>query len=523
MTSENLVPLLPEIVLAVAAIGIYMAGAFVESPRLWRWIVLAALALAGIALWTGGGDPPQTVVADPLALYGRWFSLAAGTILLLMAWRPVSTSEAPEYCGTLLLLISGLMLASAAGDLVLVFVGLELVSIPTYILLYLGRRDTRSQESTAKYFYLSILSSATLLYGLSFLYGMAGRTDLHLIHAKLIAGGAGSFAILARAALVLILAGLGFRIAAVPFHFYAPDVYQGATHANAGLLAVAPKIAGLIVLIRLTRAALPGIESYAWIIVLILAILTMTLGNVTALWQKNLRRLLAYSSIAQAGYMLIGLAVYLASRQGAPARWDGISGLLLYLLVYSVATLGTFAALAALDREDRPVAVLDDLAGLFWSAGVLRPLLAATVALCMFSLVGIPPLAGFWGKLAVFGSSLSLDRLTPDARPWFVILAGIGVLNSAVSAVYYLRIVGVMFFRPPQETPGTTEEFSGSVVAAVSCACLAVAIGVYPGPWIHQADLASPSRAAPVIGESSTRGLSQFRAPNIAGTLRVGR
>jgi NADH-quinone oxidoreductase subunit N len=247
----------------------------------------------------------------------------------------------------------------------------------------------------------------------------------------------------------------------------------------------------------------------------------MTLGNVTALWQKNLRRLLAYSSIAQAGYMLIGLAVYLSPQQGAPARWDGISGLLLYLVVYSVATLGTFAALAALDREDRPVAVLDDLAGLFWSPGVLRPLLASAIALCMFSLVGIPPLAGFWGKLAVFGSSLSLDRLTPDARPWFVILAGIGVLNSAVSAVYYLRIVGVMFFRPPQETAGTTEEFGGSVVAAVACAFLAVAIGVYPGPWIHQADLASPSRAAPGIGELSTRGMSPFRASNVADTLRV--
>ena len=186
MTSENFFALLPEIVLAAVAIGIYMVGAFVGSPRLWRWIAMAALALAGIALWTGGGEPPQTVVADPLAVYGRWFSLAAGIILLLMAWRPVSTSEAPEYCGTLLLLITGLVLASAAGDLILVFVGLELVSIPTYILLYLGRRDIRSQESTAKYFYLSILSSATLLYGLSFLYGLAGRTDLGLIHARLV-------------------------------------------------------------------------------------------------------------------------------------------------------------------------------------------------------------------------------------------------------------------------------------------------------------------------------------------------
>ena len=391
--------------LAAAAVGIYMGGAFAQRPRLWRWIAMAAIAPAAAALAAVSIAPPETVVADPLAAYSRWLSLTAGVVLLLMAWRPPKEGEAAEYSATLLLLIAGLMLAVAAGDLVLLFVGLELVSIPTYILLYMGRRDVQSQESTVKYFYLSILSSAMLLYGLSFLYGLAGRTDLQFIHAQLVSGAAGGFTPLARAALVLILAGLGFRIAAVPFHFYAPDVYQGTTHANAGLLAVAPKIVGLVALVRLAAAAFPAIESYAWMVVLVLAILTMTLGNLTALLQNNLRRLLAYSSIAQAGYMLIGLAVYLASRPGAAAGWDPIGGLLVYLVVYAVATLGTFAAFAALQHNERQVDTLDDLAGLFWSAGLLVPRLLARVALFMFSLVGIPPLAGFWGKVAIFGSS----------------------------------------------------------------------------------------------------------------------
>ena len=379
MTGTNVLQLLPEIVLATAAIVIFMGGAFADWPRLWRWLAVGAIVLAGVALETtvtvgvpalaGNGvinekhEPPEggtptdraapvgvpalagngvineeqqppdggtptadsvlssqeNLVADPLARDGRWLSLAAGVLLVLMAWDSTGTDQPAEYFGTILLLIAGLMLTAGAGDLVLLFVGLELVSIPTYILLYLGRGDVQSQESAVKYFYLSILSSALFLYGLSFLYGLAGRTDLHAIHSRVAGAVDGGFAPLAHAALILILAGLGFRIAAVPFHFYAPDVYQGTTHANAGLLAVAPKIAGLLALVRLSAAALPGLQGYGWVVVMILAILTMTLGNVTALWQNNLRRLLAYSSIAHAGYMLIGLAVYLATEPGRGA------------------------------------------------------------------------------------------------------------------------------------------------------------------------------------------------------------
>ena len=215
------------------------------------------------------------------------------------------------------------MLVAEAGDLVLLFVGLELISIPTYVLLSLGRHDAARQEAAAKYFFLSVLSSAVMLYGFSFLYGLAGSTDLAKVQAALAGArpAAGSFDGLSKLALALVFAGLCFRITAVPFQFYAPDVYQGTSYPNAALLSVLPKTAGFLVLTRLLMAAAPA-PPYLWQVVLAVSILTMTFGNLTALWQNDLRRLLAYSSIANAGYMLLGLAVALAP--GVPsAAWDG--------------------------------------------------------------------------------------------------------------------------------------------------------------------------------------------------------
>ncbi len=260
---------------------------------------------------------------------------------------------------------------------------------------------------------------------------------------------------LARIALVLVFAGLGFKITAVPFHFYAPDVYQGTTHANAAVLSIAPKIAGLVVLIRVVAVAMAGVRFAAWPIALVLAVLSMTLGNVLALWQNNLRRLLAYSSIAHAGYMLIGLAVWMAPRTGPVGEWNGVGSLLFYLASYAAATIGAFAAMACLGTQRREIDSIDELAGLAWTggpgAGRVRPVLAWALALFMLSLAGIPPLFGFWGKLAIFASSLSLDGLSGSARPWLVAVALIGVVNSAIAAAYYLRIVGAMFSGLPRQ------------------------------------------------------------------------
>jgi NADH-quinone oxidoreductase subunit N len=504
MLTATLYLLAPEIVLVAVAVSIYLAGAFFGPRVAWRWIALGAVVLAGACLLSTPASslepqPDVPLQPDALASHVRWVALAAGALLVLVAWRTLAGSDTPEYLGSLLLIVAGVMVAASARDLVLLFVGLELVSIPTYILLYLGRRDAASQEAAVKYFYLSILASAALLYGFSFLYGAAGSMDLGEIRARLMdSAGHQSIGLLPLAAvgLVLVLAGLGFRIAAVPFHFYAPDVYQGTTHANSALLSVAPKIAGLIALVRVMGIALAAIHSIAWPIVVALAVLTMTLGNVVALWQNNLRRLLAYSSIAHAGYMLIGLAVLAAPRIGPEGQWTGLEALLFYLATYAAATIGAFAALACLGHERGEIDGVDELAGLAWTGGPVRPVLAWLIALLMLSLAGIPPLVGFWGKLAVFASALSLGRLESHAQPWFVALAVIGVVNSAIGAAYYLRVVGTMFFRMPLGTPPTRPDAGGALAAAVACAALVVVLGLLPGLWLGQAEKAARDAVA---------------------------
>ncbi len=489
MTTETLRLLTPEIVLMAAAVAIYLGGAFSASRRAWSWIAGAALLLAAAALATqhGPATAAEPLNLDSLAWGGRWLALGFGALLVLLASRPLAPDGSSEYVGSLLLTIAGLMLVTGAGELVLLFLGLELISIPTYILLYLGRHDDKCQESTVKYFFLSVLSSAILLYGFSFLYGVTGSTDLDAARAMLSDAAIlpTGFAVLSKLAMALIFAGLCFKIAAVPFHFYAPDVYQGTTYSNAALLSVVPKAAGLAAMVRILVAAMPGMEPYSWRVVLAVAALTMTLGNVLALWQDDLRRLLAYSSIAQVGYMLMGLAVSLATGN-APGPWNGVGALGFYLVAYAAATIGAFAVLEHLGRPERRIDGVEELAGL----GRTRPLAAAVLAVCMFSLAGVPPLAGFWGKFLVFGSALNVDGAAGaegDLRLWFTGLAIVGVLNAAVAAAYYLRIVAVMYFRTPLATP-RAEGGAGAWWAAVASALLVVAIGLYPGPLMHEAN-----------------------------------
>jgi NADH-quinone oxidoreductase subunit N len=415
-----------------------------------------------------------------LSAFGRWFALAVGAVMVLMAWRPLATGATPEYLGSLLLIIAGLMLVAVASSLVLLFVGLELISIPTYILLTLGRRDPAAQESAAKYFYLSILSSAVLLYGLSFVYGATGTMQISVISAKLPSGlesiGVESFA---KLGMVLVLAGLCFRVTAVPFHFYAPDVYQGTIHANAALLSVLPKAAGLVAIVRVILLGMPDMQIYGWKIVLAISVLTMTVGNVLALWQDNARRLLAYSSIANAGYMLIGITVGLApTGVGGMAAWNGVGATFFYLCVYAAATLGAFAVFAYLGRDRQQLESLDELAGL----GRTRPVMAASLAVCMFSLAGLPPAAGLWGKLLVFGSALNVNN---ELWPWFVALAVIGVLNAAVAAYYYLKIVGLMYFREPLSV-ARGEGGGGAGLAALVCTLAVLVFGLYPAPLMRE-------------------------------------
>ena len=525
MSTDTVWFLSAEIVLVVAALTIYVGGAMTGSKRPWAWIAGGGVLLAAAALWCWGGNerflarhitasavatphafPPSPhdpqavpVIADPLAAYGRWLALAFAAVLVLMASRPLAGGGTPEYLGSLLLAVAGLMLVAGAGNLVLLFVGLELISIPTYILLSLGRRDAANQEAAAKYFFLSVLASAMLLYGLSFLYGTTGSMDLAIIRSKLVLSGTlpPGFLPLVKVAFVLVIAGLSFRVTAVPFHFYAPDVYQGTIHANAAMLSVLPKAAGLLGLVRLVLVAMPDMAPFAWKVALGLSMLTMTLGNVVALWQDNLRRLLAYSSIANAGYMLIGLTVALAVPDG-PSSWDGIGAMWFYLGAYAAATLGTFAALIHLGRDRQQIESVDELAGL----GRCHPRVAAALAVCMFSLAGLPPAGGLWGKLFLFGSALSVEAGTGGPhRAWLVALAVVGVLNAAVGAFYYLRIVGVMYFRAPLAAP-RAEGGRGAWIAAMACALVVLVLGVYPGPWMRFSTAASPTACATTMNSN---------------------
>ena len=512
LTQDTVRLLLPEILVIALAVWTIMAGAVTGRRRGAHFVAIVGLALVGFALFRqnaellaqGVFDPGGAVASGPLLIdyFGqslRWLSLLVGFGFVLLSGKAGGDRLATEYLGSLLLLIAGTMLVCVAHELVLLFLALELISIPTYILLYLGRRNLASQEATAKYFFLSILSSALLLYGFSFLYGIAGSTELTEIRTRVmqLMTEGGGLSRLAPLAVVLVVAGAAFKLAAVPFQFYAPDVYQGTTSTNAGVLAVAPKLAGVILLARLLVVAMPGTERFSWQLLMAISMITMTLGNVLALWQQNIRRMLAYSSIAHAGYLLMGLAVALALAGHATsdgAAVDGLGASLFYLLVYMIATVGTFAALTYLSSEQRDVDGVDELAGL----GTTHPLVAIALALFMFSLTGIPPLAGFWGKLSLLLSALSVGSAMPETSIgyWFLALAIVAAVNAAISAGYYLRVVAVMYFR------GNVNALragggQGARLVTMAAAVLVVAVAWWSSDLLMTANQASRSLQTP--------------------------
>lgn len=493
---ETIKLLLPEEILVAMASIIFVGGAFVRGRKLWSAVALAGYALATAALalagtpWTTEAAVSGPMIFDPMHLGLRWLAVVTGAIFTLAMIRLTEKDLASEFLGSLMLVVVGIMVSSGANELVLLFLGLELISIPTYVLLFLGKRDRASGEATMKYFFLSLLSSALLLYGFSFLYGLAGTTviagtaDAPGIREKLLsmATDTSPLAKLAPLALVLIVAGLGFKLAAAPFQFYAPDVYQGTTNVNAGLLAVAPKVAGVAGLIRLIIVAMPLVADYAWQLSLVLSVLTMTIGNVAALWQRDMRRLMAYSSIAHGGYLLIGLAVGTGSLAlGSPVP-GGAGSMLFYVLVYALATMGTFTTLAYLGSPERELSRIEELAGLSKS----QPLAAAALAVFMFSLAGIPPLAGFWGKFALFSGAMQMVAANDQSRLalWFAALAILGVVNAAIAAAYYLRVIGMMYFAPWTDVPVRADGGTGALTAGVFCALLTIAIGLFPAQLV---------------------------------------
>jgi NADH-quinone oxidoreductase subunit N len=490
--------LTPEMILAGFACLVFLGGTFVANRNLWGIVALVGFGAAFLdaqysALTPRVGDLYVVpVVIDSLALYSRYLALATGAILLLLSWHEVADRQAADHHACLLVLIAGVSLVGSANDLTTMFLALELISIPTYIMLYLPRADDKAQEAALKYFMLSIFSSAVLLFGFSYLFGITGSTNLsvilHTLNHNLFAA---DFPVASAIALVTIVCGLAFRITAVPFHFYAPDVYQGVANVNAALLAFIPKIAGLVALLRILGFVLPeiniapartigvGLEAqHTPLLLWILSAITMSIGNLLALRQEHVRRILAYSSIAHAGYMLVALsaAPYLRRVPDCP---DGVEAVLYYLVAYGVTTIGAFAILAHLDSENRRIDTLDDIAGL----STEHPGLAIALAIFIFSLVGIPLTAGFTGKFMIIFGTLALQE--PHAVLYRV-LALIFVLNSAIGCWYYLRIVAALFLRNPLK-PFPTRNRIPAIATIVICLALTIGLSFPPGlTWMQR-------------------------------------
>ena len=518
--------LAPELILVVTASVIYVGGALVRWRGLWPLVALVGLGLASCALVLQDSHNALSdqasfevgpLFADAFGSLTRWLAIGIGCLFTLGSWRVGSDRLASELMGSLLLAIAGTMLLGVAGDIVLLFLALEMISIPSYIVLYLGRSQRPSLEATVKYFFLSLLASAILLYGLSFLYGITGTTRLIEMAGTLpvappVPGGLDAFLPLAAA---LIVAGLGFKLGAAPFHFYAPDVYQGGGSAAAAVLAVLPKVAGVVVMLRLFAMIAGAWFPVGWQLLLGLAILTMTVGNVMALWQRNIRRLMAYSSIAHAGFLLLGLSAALAVSSTA-ARADGFAATLFYLCTYSIATAGVFMALTYLGNGQRDVEAWQELEGV----GRSQPIAAAALAACLFSLAGIPILFGFWGKLQIFLAALEVWSSGATGRAWFVAAGIWAAVNAAIAAAYYLKIIAALYFQPlGRGVPATGGK--GAALAATVAGLAVILLGGGPGGIDRATHAAADSlrRFDPADSASSSRIAESFADAVPASTL----
>ena len=493
---------LPEVVLLAAAcvnlaVGPFLIGEDGAAPKglKHRWGAWSLIALA-ISAWLQ--CVPATVVeatalapflSDPLVSFVRLVTTVTGVVLVLINWNQTEERDSAESHACLLFILAGANLIALANDLVILFLALELVSIPTYLFLYVARRDRSGQEATLKYFLLSVVSSALVLYGFSFLYGVAGTTNLTALHQVFKNHEFSAMPAMLLVSIVTIVAGLAFRITAVPFHFYAPDVFQGTANSAAALLSFIPKVAGFIALVRVLGQ--PSIEAATHIgywslaaksggVLYLLAIATMFVGNLLALLQTNVRRLLAYSSIAHAGYMLVGLSVAFSVPQinddaTAAGSVGGLPALLFYLGVYGVTTLGVFALIASLSRPERPLETRDDLAGL----SKTHPAGAFLAAVLLFGLTGLPPTAGFLGKLTLFLSAWSHG--TDVGHTLAICLA----INAAIAAWYYLRLIGVMYLQPSADNTRRDTGVPAFVGVSV-CAVASIALFFSPD-WLWQA------------------------------------
>ena len=467
----SLLPVLPELLLAAGAMALLMLGAFrgPQTTQLVTGLAVIALVIAGaIELWLPAGKLTTfngSFIVDDFARFLKILALiGSGTALILSRGYLAEQAKIFEYAILILLSTVGMMVLISAGDLIMLYLGLELMSLALYVVAASHRDDTKSTEAGLKYFVLGALSSGMLLYGASLIYGFTGTVSFAGIATEAKMGNIGLLF-----GLVFLLAGLCFKISAVPFHMWTPDVYEGAPTPVTAFFASAPKVAALAVFTRVALTAFPGIVPEWQQIVVFVSIASMALGSFAAIGQKNIKRLMAYSSIGHMGFALVGLAA--GTEQGA-------QGVLIYIAIYVAMTLGTFAIILAMKRNGRAVETISDFAGLSRT----NPMLAFFFAMFLFSLAGIPPLAGFFAKFYVFLAAIKAGLFT---------LAVIGVVTSVVGAFYYLTIVKVMYFDEPKEAmePMRVELRFVLAIAGV----FTILFFVYPAPLVNAAAVAAKS------------------------------
>jgi NADH-quinone oxidoreductase subunit N len=475
VNSADLVTILPLIAAVLAATAVLLVDLVVPGRR----NVALATALIGlgvvalVTLWVGGDGRTAYAGAytvDRLTTFLDVLFIAIVALTIAFAPDYLEPRDLPiaEFSIVLIFAMSGAMLIAASTDLLLLFLGLELMVLPGYLLAGFHKTDGYSTEGAIKYFLLGSFSSAIFLFGLAFVWGLTGSTRVAAVATHLGALGAGGISPGLAMGLAFMTTGVAFKIAAVPFHYWTPDAYQGSPTPVTGYLSVGPKVGAFALILRLFVEALGPLKNQWEAIVIVLAALTMTLGNLVALTQNNVKRMLAYSSIAHTGYMLVGLAAY------AAGRMEGLAGLLFYGAAYSFMNLGAFAVIAALQRRAGVTSNLETFAGL----GRREPLLGILMTLFLLSLTGIPPTAGFFAKAYVILAAV-------QAGGPVAILAVIAVLNAAAAAFYYLRVVVYMFMREPQtDAPPLAHSrllWGGLGVATA----LTIVLGLLPGPLLE--------------------------------------
>ncbi len=470
----NLATIMPEIILSVMAMALLLVNVFVpsKSKGYLAWLSLAGLVAAGYTAATGWGlNIPSfsgSVVLDNFAIFFKLiFVVAAGlTVLISDQYMEREGCNQGELYPLILFTTVGMMLMASGTDMMTIFLGLELMSISLYVLAGFNRANIKSNESGLKYFLLGAFSTGFLLYGMALVYGATGTTRIAKIAEAAAKMGAPDTMLLIGA--LLILTGFAFKIAAVPFHMWTPDVYEGAPTPITALMSTGPKAAGFAAFLRMFLVAFPVMKADWSDLIWIMAVLTMTVGNIIALRQDNIKRMLAYSSIAHAGYALVGFAA---------ANTTGTAGILFYMLTYAFMNIGAFAVVVVLGKQGESNDNVQDFAGLAHK----RPALAAIMTLFLFSLAGIPPTAGFIGKFYLFSAAV---------QEGYVWLAIIGVLNSAASVYYYLRVMVFMYMKPAEEEFGWVKVTAPITLALVVAGVATLALGIVPSYLLQLAETA---------------------------------